>query len=201
MIKYNKSKKLLEDIRVDEIMNIDIGTKIRSLRKDLNMSIADLAKKTQLSSGIISQIERNMVTPSIVTFWKISNGLGVSVGYFFENDENIGSPVVKKNLRKTLSISNSNAIYELLSPDLNRKIEFLYITLKKGDETTEDLITHEGEECGVVIKGRLLVKTSEKDYLLEEGDSIYFSSTIPHRYINIGKETCESIWAMTPPSF
>lgn len=182
--------------------NIDIGSKIRCLRKEQNMSIADLAKKTNLSSGIISQIERNIVAPSIVTFWKISNGLGVSVGSFFdENESSNFSPVVKKNMRKSISVSNSNAFYELLSPDLNRKIEFMYITIKEGEESSGDLVVHEGEECGLVIKGRLLVKTAENEYILEEGDSIYFNSTIPHRYINIGNDTCESVWAMTPPSF
>lgn len=92
-------------------------------------------------------------------------------------------------------------MYELLSPDLNRKIEFLYITIKPGDYSSKDLVTHEGEECGIVIKGRLMVKMKDKEYILEEGDSIYFDSTIPHKYINIGDEECISIWAMTPPSF
>ena len=77
----------------------------------------------------------------------------------------------------------------------------MYITIKEGEESSGDLVVHEGEECGLVIKGRLLVKTAENEYILEEGDSIYFNSTIPHRYINIGNDTCESVWAMTPPSF
>ena len=66
---------------------------------------------------------------------------------------------------------------------------------------SQDLISHEGEECGIVLKGKLLIKTEKKDYILEEGDSIYLNSTIPHRYINIGEVPCESMWVMTPPSF
>lgn len=183
-------------------MEINIGKKIKELRKEQGMSIAELARKAELSSGLISQIERNIVTPSIVSLWKIAQSLQVSVGYFFDEDiKDITNPIVKKDERKKILVSNNNAIYELLSPDLNRKIEFLYITIKPGDYSSKDFVTHEGEECGIVIKGRLMVKMKDREYILEEGDSIYFDSTIPHRYINIGEEVCESIWAMTPPSF
>lgn len=183
-------------------MNIDIGSKIRELRKKNNMSIVELAEKTNLSTGLISQIERNIVVPSVVSLWKIAKELNVSIGYFFdeENKKNL-NPIVKKDERKKIITANSNAIYELLCPDLNRKIEFLYITLMPGDSSTKELITHDGEECGIVIKGKLLIKTKFEEYILEEGDSIYLDSTIPHRYINIGNDICISIWAMTPPSF
>jgi len=183
-------------------MDINIGEKIKKLRKEKEMSIAELANKSDLSSSLISQIERNMVTPSIVSLWKIAQSLEVSVGYFFDEEvKDIANPIVRRNERKKIIASNNNAMYELLSPDLNRKIEFLYITIKPGDYSSKDLVTHEGEECGIVIKGRLMVKMKDKEYILEEGDSIYFDSTIPHKYINIGDEECISIWAMTPPSF
>jgi len=183
-------------------MEINIGEKIKELRKKKGLSIAELANRSELSQGLISQIERNMVTPSIVSLWKIAQSLQVSVGYFFDEEpKDITNPVVKKNQRKRITASNNNAIYELLSPDLNRKIEFLYITIKPGDYSTKDFVVHEGEECGIVIKGKLMVKMKDREYILEEGDSIYFDSTIPHKYINIGDEVCESIWAMTPPSF
>ena len=183
-------------------MDINIGKKIKELRKKQKMSIAELASKADLSSGLISQIERNLVTPSITSLWKIAQSLQVSIGYFFDEDvKYITNPVVRRNERKRIIVSNNNAIYELLSQDLNRKIEFLYITIKPGDCSSKDFVTHEGEECGIVIKGRLMVKMIDREYILEEGDSIYFDSTIPHRYVNIGDEVCESIWAMTPPSF
>lgn len=185
-----------------ETMDIDIGKKIRELRKEKNISISTLAEKAGVSPGLISQVERNLVTPSIVSLWKIAQSLEVSIGYLFDEEvKPISNPVVTKKNRKRLSVSNNNAIYELLSADLNRKIEFLFITLKAGDSTTKDFVTHEGEECGIVIRGSLLVKMEDTEYLLEEGDSIYYDSTIPHRYVNVGEEICESIWAMTPPSF
>lgn len=183
-------------------MDIDIGTKIRKLRKKNKISIAQLSEATGLSTGLISQIERNMVSSSIEALWKISKALNVSIGYFFDEESQIShEPIVRKNKRKIIKTADSRAIYELLCPDLSKKIEFLNIVLQPMDSNTKDLICHEGEEAGIIIKGKMLVKYGDKEYILEEGDSIYLDSTIPHRYINIGKDVCISIWAMTPPSF
>jgi len=183
-------------------LDIDLGLKIRKLRKSKNLSIAELADKTNLSTGLISQIERDIIGPSVESLWKIAKALNVSIGYFFdEENEPVFNPIVKRKDRKVIKTVHSDAAYELLSTDLNRKIEFLYITLEPRDATRDELISHEGEECGIVIKGRLMIRHGDSEYILEEGDSIYFNSTIPHRYINIGSEPCISIWAMTPPSF
>lgn len=184
-------------------MNIDLGHKIRALRKKKCMSIQELAEAAELSVGIISQIERNLVSPSIVSLWKIAKCLDVSVGYFFEeNTHELSDPVVRRGERKRIYTSNNNAVYELLSKDLkNKKIEFLYITINPGEDHTTQLVTHDGEEGGIVIKGSMAVITPNNEYHLEEGDSIYFNSTTPHRYINTGDVPCISVWAMTPPNF
>ncbi len=183
-------------------MNIDIGSKIKELRLAKKMNLKDLAKESDLSPGLISQIERNIVTPSIVSFWKIAQALEVSVGYFFDEEEKIEqSPIVKKGERRKISTSNHHSLYELLSPNLKGKIEFLYITINPDDQTSKDFVAHEGEECGLVIKGSLVVQMEDREYFLEEGDSICFDSSIPHKYVNRGSEICESVWAMTPPSF
>lgn len=182
-------------------MDIDIGSKVKALRKKRKLSIAKLSEMSELSTGLISQIERNLVVPSVVALWKIAKSLDVNIGYFFEENSEEPSPIVRKNERKKLVIDHSHGVYELLTPDLNRKIEFLYITLCGGESSQDQLIAHDGEECGIVIKGKMMVKTENNEYILEEGDSIAFDSTIPHRYINIGEGECVSVWAMTPPSF
>ncbi len=182
-------------------MEINIGNKLRELRKEKKISIAVLSKESGVSTGLISQIERGIVVPSVVNLWKISQALDINVGYFFEEGSEENKIVVRKEERKKIVINRSKGIYELLTPDLKGKIEFLQITLKKGEYSSNELITHEGEECGIVIKGTMTVKINNKDYVLNEGDSIYFNSTIPHKYLNEGEEECISIWAMTPPSF
>jgi len=183
-------------------MRFSVGLKIKKLRKEKNMTIADFAKKAKISSGMISQIENEKVTPTITIMWKIAQALEVSIGYFFneENEEEI-DPVVKKNYRKKILTSNSNRTYELLVPNLNRKIEFIMLTIKENDIHHNDFITHKGEECGLILKGKLKVVIKDKAYILEEGDSISFNSNLPHIYENETNEECISVWAMTPPTF
>ncbi len=183
-------------------MDIDIGKKIRDLRTEKKISIKELAQKAEVSTGMISQIERNLVMPSVTVIYRIAKALSVNVGYFFDEEPvTRTNPVVRKNERKRLTIDGANGIYELLSPDTHQNIEFLYILLKPGERSNADMISHEGEECGYVLKGHLLVRHGSDEYYLGEGDAISFDSTVPHRYVNVGDTDCVSIWAMTPPSF
>jgi len=183
-------------------MEILVGSKIKSLRKEKKLTIAELASQAGISASMISQIENDKVVPTIVVMWKISTALNVNVGYFFdEKDEELVNPVVRKGNRKKLSIGDSNRLYEMLVPDLNRDIEFLMITIQEDDTAYNDLIAHEGEECGYVLKGKMKIHIKESTYTLDEGDSISFDSSIPHRFENIGEGECVSIWAMTPPTF
>lgn len=183
-------------------MDIDVGSKIKSIRKKMKMSIAALANQSGISAGMISQIENRKVVPSITVMWKIAKTLGVNIGYFFdETVDHLPNPVIRKDERKKILIGKSKCVYEMLTPDLNRKIEYLLITLEGQSEKTSDFVNHEGEECGYVIEGTLKVHLQDKVYVLYEGDSISFSSTIPHYFENAGEGKCVSIWAMTPPSF
>lgn len=191
-------------MKKDIDMNIDIGKKIRELRKNKKFSIIDLSQESGLSTGLISQIERNMVVPSIKVMWKIANVLEVNIGYFFdEDDENIEEKiVVRKNHRKSINTNDSTKSYELLMPNLNNKsIEFILITLNKETKINKELVSHKGEECGYIIEGKMKIILENKEYILEEGDSFYFDSKIPHVYENYGDETCVLVCAMTPPSF
>lgn len=191
-------------MKKDIDMNIDIGQKIRELRKSKKFSITDLSQESGLSTGLISQIERNMVVPSIKVMWKIANVLEVNIGYFFdEDDENIEEKiVVRKDHRKSINTNDSTKSYELLMPNLNNKsIEFLLITLNEETKINKDLVSHKGEECGYIIEGKMKIILENKEYILEKGDSFYFDSKIPHVYENYGDEKCVLVCAMTPPSF
>lgn len=177
-----------------------IGSKIRDLRQSKNITIEKLAGKTGLSLGLVSQIERELVSTSVASLWKISKALEVPIAYFFDEEQK-ESKIVRKENRKKIILPNSKITYEMLSPNLNRKMEVLLITIKPGECDSDDLISHEGEECGFIIKGRMKVKLGTEEYHLDEEDSIYFDSTTPHRFVNESDLECISIWTMTPPSF
>ncbi|SNS29555.1 transcriptional regulator, XRE family with cupin sensor [Anaerovirgula multivorans] len=183
-------------------MDIDVGSKIRAIRQEKKMSIAALARQSGISAGMISQIENRKAVPSITVMWTIAKTLGVNIGYFFdETVEDLPNPVVRKDERKKILIGKSKCLYEMLTPDLNRKIEYLLITLEYESQKTRDFLNHEGEECGYVINGVLKVHLGNTVYVLHEGDSISFNSSIPHYFENASEGKCVSIWAMTPPTF
>ncbi len=179
---------------------MELGDKIRSLRLKQKISIEQLSLITGLSKGLISQIERDITGPSVASLWKISKALNVTMNYFFDEYDDFNR-VVRKDERKKIMMKDGDRVYELLCPNLKNQIEMLWIEIEPNDSNSDELISHEGEECGVVLKGTLRILSGDKIYDLEQGDSIYLDSTIPHRYINMGNIKSVSVWAMVPPSF
>ncbi|WP_010283057.1 helix-turn-helix domain-containing protein [Bacillus timonensis] len=180
---------------------MNLGEKLKEIRKEKRLTIADLAQKTGLSNGYLSNVERNLNSPTIESLRKIVDALSISLVELFQ-DEDEGTGVVRKDERVTIVKSNDNSIiYELLSPSRNKSLEAMLLKLQPGAESGEFPHTHKGEDFGFIISGKLMYKVGDNTYILEEGDSIYFDSTIPHRYKNIGDTECISIWVVTPPSF
>lgn len=188
---------------------MSIGQRIKKRRIELGLRGIDLAEKSGLSPGFISQIERNLVNPSVSTLKRIGNALNVPIGVFFEEPSSKEetnefsekkSPVVHENKRKMLS-PNNGVIFYLLNPDMSGDIEFILDVFEPGATTGEELYSHPGEECGLILEGELEVQLEDKKYLLKKGDSITFKSTILHRKTNTGKSKSVSIWANTPPWF
>ncbi len=188
-------------------MDINIGGKLKQLRKEKKLSILELSRRSEVSTGLISQIERGLVVPSVVSMWKLSEALQVNIGYFFEEEKKTEEDVVIRRGEHRINILNKgNSFYELFVPEHDHKIDFMKITIKGGQSRESQhrekgLVTHEGEECGYVLSGTLTVALGDKEYTLYEGDSIYYPSTIPHKYLNYEDEDCVSIWAMTPVFF
>lgn len=187
-------------------MHIDIGSKIRQKRIELGVKIIDIAKKTGYSQSYLSQIERGIVNSSVVALQKIADSLGLPTAYFFESDEpskpkNDSLGVVRKRERKGLLYPGSNISYQLLSPDLQGKTEFLMISAPPSSSTGEEPFIHEGQESGIILQGTMEVWVGDIKTILEEGDSITFDSSQPHRWSNCGHDELIAVWVVTPPSF
>lgn len=84
---------------------------------------------------------------------------------------------------------------------MNRKIEMIITTLKAGGASCDQPLSHPGEECGFLISGCVRVYVGEETFDLNEGDTVYFDATLPHRIVNLGAEKAEILSAITPPSF
>lgn len=182
-----------------------VGHKVRSMRKEKGLTLAQLSEVTGLSQAIVSQIERGLANPSFTTLAQLAHGLGVPVGKFFLGQDETRSPVVRKDERRNLKgvarKSAGEAVYELLTPDLNGSLEAHWIVSPPGHDTSETPFRHGGEEFGVIISGKKDVYLDGERYTLEAGDSITYSSEIPHWYINRYEEVCVALWVNTPPTW
>lgn len=177
-----------------------MGRRIREIRKEQNLTLKDVASMAGLTESLISQIENSKANPSIATLLAISRVLNVPVGSFFDTNPDSPSPVVRRNERSVAHTANGITYY-LLTPNLEDKsMEVLYSEYEKN-ASTGDFITHEGIECGIVLKGKLQVEIGEDKYILNDGDSIVIESTKPHRITNLSESTTSTIWIDSPATF
>lgn len=188
-----------------DIETLHPGPKVARLRAAANLTIEELSARADISVGALSQLERGKGNPGFTTLAKLAYALEVPIGTFFEGPPQ-PDPVVRRNARKKLmhnawSPGTPAPVYELLTPDLKRKLEVIWVELPPGQSNQERPFIHDTEECGVLISGRVEVFLGNDSYILEPGDSISFNGTIPHWYRNAGEEPAISIWIVTPPSF
>jgi transcriptional regulator with XRE-family HTH domain len=171
------------------------------MRKSQNMTLSDLGEKTGLSISFISQVERGIINPSIMSLRKIALALGTRLSSFFEESELTHGPVVRKEERKVLVNNDSRLTYQLLSPDLNRRIEFLLSRLEIRSTSAESPMAHKGDEAALVLQGECRIELGSNRYELKEGDSIYIVENTPHRFTNIGTIPLIIVSAISPPGF
>lgn len=183
----------------------EVGTQVRSIRKEAGLTLEQLSELSGLSTGIVSQIERGLANPSFATLAQLAHGLGIPVGRLFQVSDQSRSPVVRRSERRTLGGhgigADDGSRYELLTPDLNGALEATWVETPPGYDTSATPFRHQGEEFGLILSGRKDVYLDGKRHELHAGDSIRYLSTIPHWYANPGDEVCTAIWVSTPPTW
>lgn len=180
-----------------------LGERIRGLRKRRKMTLAQLAGSASLSTGYISQIERNLAYPSIPALVGIARSLGVTVQWFFAG----ASPVPQEEHGYVVRAGNrlkiryeQGIVDELLTPKMSLQVELIYTRLPPGSESAESY-THNGDAVGFVMSGELEMWVGDRRFHLYEGDSCSYSAGEPHRYRNPGQREAVVLWAISPPSF
>jgi transcriptional regulator with XRE-family HTH domain len=181
-----------------------VGQQVRTLRAERGLTLEDLAASSGCSIGSLSQIERGLGNPAFGTLVRIAHALGVPVVRLLHSPEPATvSPVVRKHERRRITppTRGDGAVYELLTPDLDRALEVLHLRVPPGHDTHMTPFVHEGEEVCHLLRGTHEVNLNGIVYTLHEGDTISFPSTTPHWFRNVGKEEAELIHIITPPTW
>jgi len=182
-------------------VNVDIGDRLRFVRTQRNLSQRLLAKRAGVTNSAISLIESNQVNPSVGALKRILDGIPMGLADFFALVPKEGSSAFYRADELT-EIGKGGISYRQVGSHLNgNALQILKETYQPGADTGRIPLTHEGEEGGIVISGRLEVRVDGERRILGPGDAYSFESRRPHRFRCIGPEPCEVISACTPPSF
>jgi len=175
-----------------------LGNTIKRIRLEQGKTIKDVAEHANVTISLLSQIENNKANPSINSLMAIAKALNTPISEFFDDHEIVTSPVVKSYKRRPIQTQEGVTFYLLSPTRKDVSIEFKYNVYEKGG-TSGHFHTHQGEECGIVLEGRLEVIYDDNTYVLEAGDSIYLDSTKPHTMKNVYDGRTIAIWADSPP--
>jgi transcriptional regulator with XRE-family HTH domain len=183
-------------------MSIDVGERLRNVRKAKGVSQRELAKRVGVTNSTISLIEQNRVSPSVASLKKVLDGIPMTLSDFFTMDVEPNEDHYFYLREQQPDIGQGNLNYFLIGADhQNRNITLLREVYEPGSDTGEDMISHEGEECGIVIEGEVEVTVGDIVKILSEGEGYYFSTNKPHRFRNLTDNQATIISASTPVTF
>ena len=181
-------------------MDIEVGKQLRAVRTAFGLSQRELAKRAGVTNGMISLIEQNRVSPSIGSLQKILAALPITLAEFFTRDMASQETVVFRS-GELPNVGSATIEYLLVAASRrDRKMSILWETYAPDTDTGEDLLTHSGEEGGVVVEGELELTVAGRTWLLGPGDAYYFDSRLPHRFRNTGAVPARLVSANSPPT-
>lgn len=205
----NQDQKNEESSREVDALHVNaavLGERVRKLRNERNLTIAQLAEQSQLSSGLISQIERGRSNPSVRTLQRLRSALGVNLWAFLQPSEShttrsgttSGSPyfIRRKADRLKMVRGKSRISEELLSPRSDDQMRFMMITIPPGVESA-DMLIGQGRKGGCVFSGRARLTVDGETGELEPGDAFQFPADVPHKITNPYEEPVVLIWIMS----
>ena len=167
---------------------MDIGKKLKELRLQNDLTLNDLASRSELSKGFLSQVERNLTTPSIATLEDILEALGSNLSDFFHEEE-----------EHQIVFGQEGFQIEWIVPNAQKnQMEPIILTLAPHQKSRE-VSAFQGEEFGYVLKGKVEIHLGKRSYIAKKGDAFYYKADKTH-YLK-GIEQTELIWVTSPPSF
>ncbi len=182
-----------------EAVTLEIGKRIRDLRKQNGLTQQELADRAELTKGFISQLERGLVTPSLPTFFDLVECLGSNPADFFKGSS--GEQVVFQEKDYFEKVDESGNITEWVVPSAqSNQMEPVLVTIVPHGALPLDE-PHNGEEFGYVLSGRIVLYRGENRFDVRAGESFYYEADRPHRIENPWNRPAKLLWVSTPPSF
>jgi transcriptional regulator with XRE-family HTH domain len=187
-----------------------IGERLRAARGQSGMTVRELAQRIGVSPSLISQIERDKVTPSVSTLWSLVTVLGLTMGELFAEAEAeapgarppvpapaAASPTTAPGQRAEINLE-SGVRWERLTAASDPVVEFLSVVYPPGASSCgeDSLLRHGGREYGYVVGSRLGVRIGFDEYELGPGMAVSFDASTPHRLWAIGDRPAEAIWVV-----
>lgn len=179
---------------------MQLGRKIRDLRLRRGLTVQQLAEASKLSKGFISQVENDRTSPSLATLRDLALALETSVAYLVVEEDQVPY-VVRRNERPRVQVGGNTSKVEVLSAQPKRNLELLLAELPPGMPAGDKRHYHHGEECLVVLEGRVRLTCGEHVLVLETGDSCHYDGRVPHAVENCGTTTARVMISITPAAF
>lgn len=177
-----------------------IGKKLKATRLKNDMTIQELSERSKVSSNMISRIERGLTIPSVEILMKLATAFGMSINFFIEEAAR-GTTVVhtrKGQGQPIFFFEDKHQITSLTQGIRDPSFAVFYDTLEKDCTSGEGGMVHTGEEFALVLSGRLEFIIEEESFILEEGDSLTFKASLPHRWRNLHDGQTVVMWVVSP---
>lgn len=179
---------------------MNIGNKIREMRIEKGLTQEELADRSELTKGFISQIERDLTSPSVDSLLDILEALGTDPSLFFMRDENEKITFTEEDFFESENEELGYVLDWVVPNAQKNQMEPMRILIKPGG-TSKEIQPYEGEEFGYVLKGSVKLFYGNEEYKVKKGQSFYFKANKSHYLKNDGKIDTEILWISSPPNF
>lgn len=166
----------------------EIGKNIAVIRKQKDLSLEELSRRSGVSTGMLSQIEKDRVNPTVAVVWKIAYGLDVPFhDLLAREDEEPLFKILHKNEAVILERGGGTVVFRILSPlSMAEKLELYTVTIKKGAVLESTPHSKDTEEFATVLSGSITIEVNGKTATLVEGDTIHYHADVQHTIKSVG---------------
>ncbi len=179
---------------------MDIGERIKKIRLQLGLTQEELAERSELTKGFISQIERDLTSPSVDSLDDLLEALGTNLSEFFKEEVDRRVVFTQEEYYTAADEENGSEISWIVPNAQKNEMEPIRVRLSEGGKTKE-YQPFEGEEFGYVLKGKITLLLNGEEHQLKRGECFYTGAEGVRKIINTGRGESELLWVSTPPNF